>query len=184
MEKVFERCWTTGCGALKARLHNSITSIVVHRIEVSQEDPSYADDAEGIARFFRAHPVGVKATGGAMPYPLLIDSLGGVTQTVPLSRTTPHARTHNPTSIGVGVIGDFRIRAPSVAQRLTLVAVAVELLRDFGLTEAALVGHDELAGGSADPDKICPGNGLSLKDLRRDVSQALELPAERFRFIW
>ncbi len=65
-------------GDFGERRLGSITGIVVHRIEVSQEDASYGDTPPEVVRFFREHPVGVKAAGGRMPYPFLIDETNTV----------------------------------------------------------------------------------------------------------
>ena len=107
-----------------------------------------------------------------MPYPILIDARGDVTQTVPLTRITPHARSHNPSTVGVACIGDFRRRGLSTAQRDSLVGVCADLLARFALEADAIVGHDELAGASSDPSKECPGAGVSMIALRLDVAAA------------
>lgn len=178
-------CWADGCETLVARPKSQVTLLVVHRIEVSQEDASFSDTPPDVARFFRDHPVGQRATGGAMPYPLLIDAAGQVTQTVPLGRVTPHVRAYNPQALGVGVLGDFRTRPPTPAQYEALVRVLVGLARELGLAASAVVAHDELSGGSADPDKECPGRALSLAVVREAVAQALgQTQAEPLAFVW
>lgn len=168
------------------RPRSQVTQLVVHRIEVSQEDASFADSPVDVARFFRDHPIGKNATGGAMPYPILIDALGAVTQAVPLGRVTPHVRSYNPQSIGVGVLGDFRGRAPAREQYQALVRVLVGLVRELGLTPSAIFGHDELSGGSADPNKECPGRALPLPLLRETVARALvhAAPDPTDVFVW
>ena len=147
----------------------TIGGIVVHRIEVSQEDPGYSDSVEDTARFFREHEVGVKATGGEMPYPILILPDGEIVQALPLDRITPHARSHNPSSIGVACIGDFRKKPPEEEQYRALVVACASLLQQLKLDVQTLVGHDELVGGSSDPDKECPGRGNSMVHLREEV---------------
>ena len=173
-----------GIERLKAREHSEITGVIVHRIEVSQEDASYGDTPAEVARFFREHPIGVKATGGDMPYPILIDRDGVVTQTVPLRLVTPHAKAHNPRTVGVGVIGDFRKVPPPSLQRAAAIAVCAALLTRFGLTAEAISGHDELQGGSSDPDKICPGPGLSPDDVRNEVRAFLATQTAELAFVW
>lgn len=169
---------------LPLRAWGDVRGLVVHRIEVSQEDARYGDTPTEVARFFREHPVGIAATGGVMPYPLLIDARGEVTQTVPLRRVTPHARAHNPTSIGVGCIGDFRRKAPTAPQRDALVRVLAELCSWLELEPHTVRGHDELAFGSKDPDKECPGRGLPLERLRGDVAAAVGKGSRVFEFEW
>jgi hypothetical protein len=166
------------------RQRRDIEALVVHRIEVSQEDALFGDTPAEVARFFLEHPMGVKATGGVMPYPLLIAASGVVTQTVPLLRVTPHARAHNPRSLGVGLIGDFRQRPPPAPQRQALVELCAELLMALSLVPAAIVGHDELAGGSVDPDKECPGRFLPLEPLRIDVAGAMTGQAITAELVW
>lgn len=161
--------WSPGSERLETRTRKEITGLVIHRIEVSQEDPSFHDSPEEIARFFREHPIGVEATGGAMPYPLLIAPDGAVTQTLPLLQIAPHAAAHNPMTIGVGLVGDFRRVPPSAAQRRSLVQVCATLLVQLRLDCAAVYGHDELQHGSRDPDKECPGRMLPMAELRREI---------------
>lgn len=146
-----------------------IDRIIVHRIEVSQEDESFGDDPREIARFFREHPIGVKATGGSMPYPLVIERDGRITQTLPLDIASPHAKAYNQRAIGVACVGDFRTAAPSVAQYGALVSLCCDLLNRLHLDAEAIRGHDGLDGASSDPDKECPGRALSLPKLRSAV---------------
>src|SRR6185437_10827922 len=94
-------CWAPVQSGAVFRNPLKCDKIIVHRIEVSQEDATYSDAPADVARFFLQHPIGVKATGGAMPYPLLIDARGTCTQTLPLRVVTPHARHYNPQSFGV-----------------------------------------------------------------------------------
>jgi hypothetical protein len=173
-----------GVERLKAREPADVTGVIVHRIEVSQEDPSYGDTPNEVARFFREHPIGMKATGGDMPYPILVDRDGIVTQTVPLRFITPHAKAHNPGTVGVGVIGDFRTAPPSPRQRAAAVAVCAALLTHFDLEVEKISGHDELQGGSSDPDKICPGPGLAPADMRNEVRTFLATTTAELAFVW
>ncbi len=173
-----------GVERLKSRALADVTGVIVHRIEVSQEDPSYGDTPSEVARFFREHPVGLKATGGDMPYPLLVERDGQVTQTVPLRFVTPHAKAHNVRSVGVGVIGDFRNALPLPRQRAAAIAVCAALLTRFNLAVEAISGHDELQGGSNDPDKICPGSGLAPADVRDEVRALLATGAVELPFVW
>ncbi len=145
---------------------------------------TYGDTPEEVARFFREHPIGVKATGGDMPYPILIAADGTVTQTMPLGRVSPHAVKWNPTTVGVACIGDFRDRDVAPVQRQALVEVCAALLSDLGRGAEAMHGHDELSGGSRDPNKECPGRCLPLADLRRDVAQLLGSGVSLPRFVW
>ena len=166
------------------RSARSIDRIIVHRIEVSQEDPTFGDTPAEVIRFFATHPIGQKATGGKMPYPLLVSSCGVVTQCLPLGVVSMHARKFNQRAIGVALVGDFRNRAPSAPQRQTLIWVLAHLVRRLGLPVEAVCGHDALDGGSADPDKECPGRYLPLAPLRQDVAAALALGPMTLDFAW
>ncbi len=182
--QVCASCWAPGHDALPSRANAGVSGVVVHRIEVSQEDPLFLDTPAEVARFFREHPVGQRATGGSMPYPLLVDAAGTVTQTVPLWRVTPHARTYNATTVGVGVIGDFRARPTTPPQYAALVLVCASVLAELGLSADGLHGHDELSGGSADPNKECPGRHLPMARLREDVLAAMSGRPCSFAFVW
>lgn len=185
-EHIVQTLWVPGSDAMATRARQDIVGIVVHRIQVSQEDSAFHDTPTDIARFFAEHSVGRTATGGAMPYPILIAPDGVVTQTVPLACVTPHARQYNTTMVGVGCIGDFRHVPPSVAQRAALVSVCASLLQFFELPVTAIHSHDGLSGGSHDPDKICPGTYLPLPELQRDVAAILGMPApdQPYTFVW
>jgi len=184
MENTFEITWVGGDDALASRERHDVRGVIVHRIEVSQEDPTYGDNPGEVARFFRDHPIGRRATGGAMPYPILIDDAGIIFQTAPLSLITPHAVSHNPSTVGVACIGDFRTRSPSAAQTTALISVCASLLAQFDLPPEALHGHDELTGASHDPEKECPGKTLSMVALRRDVSEFIDRGGVPMTFNW
>lgn len=156
---------------LQRRDKKNITTLVVHRIEVSQEDRTYSDSAQDVVRFFLEHPIGVKATGGDIPYPLIVEPSGAVVQTVPLGCVTPHAVSHNPVGIGIACVGDFRRRPPSGPQKEALVTLCAQLIEALQLDIQALRGHDELVGGSRDPEKVCPGEFLSMQELRVAVAE-------------
>ena len=171
--------------AYPVRTRADCTGVVVHRIEVSQEDAAFSDTPTDVVRFFLEQPIGRKATGGKMPYPILVEADGTLTGILPLSCVTPHARAYNPTTIGVGCIGDFR-RAPlTAAARAALVPLLAELLHAIGRTSDDLFGHDELAGGSADPEKECPGRFLGMAALRQEVRAAMrDSVLGRLTFLW
>lgn len=169
--------------ALAHRSIDAIDRIVVHRIEVSQEDSSFADTAADTARFFLEHPLGRSATGGAIPYPVLIAKDGTIEQVVPFDRVTPHARIANVTGIGIGCIGDFRRSKPGPEQLDALVTVCASLCQTLELDVSAILGHDEISGGSHEPDKQCPGPALSMDALRERVKHA-RANGPALRFVW
>ena len=174
--------WATPQG--ERRAPGSIDRIIVHRIEVSQEDPSFGDQPSEVIRFFATHPIGQKATGGKMPYPLLLDARGIITQCLPLGLVSMHARKFNSRAIGLALVGDFRSKPPSAAQRRALVVVGAHLLHRLDLPVEALCGHDTLDGGSADPDKECPGHYLPMDALRADTAAALAVGPLALDFAW
>ncbi|MCK5690153.1 N-acetylmuramoyl-L-alanine amidase [Myxococcota bacterium] len=171
-------------GDFLPRDKTAIDRLIVHRIEVSQEDASFGDSAEETARFFIEHPIGVDATGGKMPYPLLIEKDGTLCQTVALQKITPHARSYNPTAIGVALVGDFRHEPPEPAQYNTLISTLAALAAELDLGSAAIVGHDELSGGSKDPEKQCPGAHLSMDEVRTEVARRLLAGLSDIKFNW
>lgn len=178
------RPWATGHDRLASRPLSRIEGVVVHRIEVSQEDKSFADTPADIDRFFHQHPIGMKATGGDMPYPILVDAIGVVTQTLPLRVCSPHAVAKNPTTIGVACIGDFRDREPAAAQWQALLHACALLCQQFSLPVEQVFAHDELPGASRDPDKICPGDGLPVTRLRQELGDVALGAAMQHTFTW
>ena len=176
--------WCTPSAARRRRTLREISAVVVHRIEVSQEDPHFRDTPRDVARFFAEHPVGRRATGGSMPYSLLVCPRGIVTQTVPLLQVTPHARLHNATTLGIGCLGDFRQRSPGRPQWRALFALSAYLLRCCNLGVQALRAHDELHEGSYDPDKECPGIFLSVAALRDEIAASGARRQHFFELVW
>lgn len=175
MEPLYAYVPVAGVERLARRQQADIRAVVIHRIQVSLEASDFDDSPAEIARFFREHPLGRSATGGDMPYPVLIDPDGRVLQTVPLRYITPHARHLNPTSIGLACIGDFRATPMASQQQQSLVNVCTAAVRAFALDAQAVVGHDELGGsGTRDPDKECPGRHVSMDALREAVHLHLQ----------
>lgn len=178
-----EFAWCSNVPTL-CRAAGQISEVVVHRIAVSQEDPAFQDTPQEVARFFAEHPIGVAATGGAMPYPLLVGPSGALVQTLALRLIAPHARAHNCQALGLGVIGDFRHQPPPPRQYAAVVQMCAAVLQCFGLSPAALMAHDVLLEGTADPNKICPGAHLPMDTLRRDVARARHHGACFLDFAW
>jgi hypothetical protein len=178
-------CWSKNLAAFTRRPLQDVRGIVVHRIEVSQEDSTFGDTPSEITRFFCEHPIGTHATGGKMAYPIVIEAGGQITQTVPLSCITPHAKLHNPTTIGIACVGDFRSAKLPQLQWRAVVKVCCELAHEFGFDADAIHGHDELIGGSSDPNKECPGRYLSMEALRSDIREQLKQPRSgEITFVW
>lgn len=164
-----------------------IQGFAVHRIGFEDWTIDRLEQASpvNIARRFIDDPEVAKYTGGELPYTFLIDGAGIWWQCLRLTDVGRHARRWNAPMVGVGVIGDFRRQPPQPMQRAALVDGLAEMLPALGidplgqawlgaLTAPRLAGHDELPGGSADTGKRCPGQHLSMRDLRRDVALSIE----------
>jgi hypothetical protein len=130
------------------------------------------DTAAQIALAYRGGcPEAAKATGGRMPYHLVILPNGIIEQAAPLDAVTPHARSWNHVAIGVAVIGDFRNETPSIEQWDALRKLAHTCSGWLG-GRLAVKGHDELAEARADKSKGCPGKGLDMEALRAEILEA------------
>lgn len=172
--------------------------VAVHRIWFDDWDLGVSRTAVEIARRFIDDMLIRKYTGGEQPYHFLVDDVGRWWQVLPLEDVGKHARRWNHEALGVGVIGDFRKQAPTAMQRAALVENLAALCLACGINPnqshsvattldsgtlgrvmvPALCGHDEMPGGSADPNKKCPGRFLSMDDLRRDVAWEMQRPSQ------
>lgn len=100
--------------------------------------------------------------GGRIPYHFLLRADGVVDQLCEVGDMTPHAGTWNQHSVATAIVGDPRHRPLTPRQWETL-GEWVPLWTAWG---AMPRGHDELAGGSEDPSKVCPGPLAELAALR------------------
>lgn len=139
-------------------------AVVIHRCGLGET-------AEEIAAVYAQHPEAGRVTGYQMPYTVVVERDGTVSQALRLGDYGPHARAWSTMAIGVAVVGDFRKHPPTQAQYDSLLAVAHIFSGWVGGADRVL-GHDELDGGSHDPDKQCPGIGLDMHRLRHDVRLA------------
>jgi len=129
-------------------------------------------NAAAIADGYRTVPDAARATGGRMPYALVVGADGTIEQSALLTDVTPHVRSWNPVAIGVGVVGDFRAAGPQVSQYDALVWLCARLaLLVGGVTRVK--GHDELDGATSWVGKRCPGEYLPMRQLRADVRDAI-----------
>jgi hypothetical protein len=174
---------------------SQLRRIAIHRCG---RDMRYGINLGGTAVEICAHYTGrnkkypevAKATGKEVPYTFMIGGdlgdpqwNGVVWQTLPIYDIGKHARRWSERCVGIGVIGDARIKPPSRKQRDALIDLCVELCLLFdidplGVDEDThlpyLVAHDELPGGSKDPDKLCPGDLLPMNEVRRDVASTIK----------
>ncbi|RMG10979.1 MAG: N-acetylmuramoyl-L-alanine amidase [Deltaproteobacteria bacterium] len=137
----------------------------------------FSDTPEGMAEFYRV----VMAWAPPAPYALYVHR-GVLYQLAPLTWVTPHAKAWNERAVALAVAGDFR-RAPIPPEDWrALVSGTAAVCQAFGwdpeerFGEAKLpriAGHTELPGGTADPEKSCPGAGLDLPRLRAACRELL-----------
>jgi N-acetyl-anhydromuramyl-L-alanine amidase AmpD len=111
-------------------------------------------------------------TGRRMPYHFVISSSGVVSQCVSLSIKAPGAIKLNPAGIQVALEGDFRKKAPSVAQALAVADLVTELLS--WKPTLRVVGHTDSAGASNDANKICPGKHLVPANVKLAATALLD----------
>lgn len=149
-----------------------IDLIIVHRIRLQLEDYNEPLNAWQAVRMYREHDELAKAFGRS-PYTFWIFSetdkhlWARVEQVVPLAYRTPHARTYNDQSVGIGVYGDFRHQdgTPGIIRATEM--LCARLLAIYPC--AKVVRHDELKDppASSDPNKVCPGFGLPVHEIAK-----------------
>ena len=143
---------------------SKISTLAVHRI-----GKSLGEDAITICRRFIDDPKVAKYTGAEVPYTFIIGEAGTIWQCLPVSDYGAHARRWNVHALGVACIGDFRVHNMPAVQYSQLLRLCVVL--NFGFKKGLdIKGHDELPGGSSDPNKRCPGARLDMQSLRWHVA--------------
>lgn len=149
-----------------------IDLIIVHRIRLQLEGYNEPLNAWQAVRMYREHDELAKAFGRS-PYTFWIFSEPGkqlwaqVEQVAPLAYRTPHARTYNDQSVGIGVYGDFRHQDGTPG---TIKATEMLCARLLALYPGAnVVRHDgpKNPPASSDPNKVCPGPGLPVSGIAR-----------------
>lgn len=133
--------------------------VVVHRCTMGS-------DVASIASGYRISPEARAATAGQMPYHFVVGVDGVIEQARPLTAVTPHARQYNSRGIAVAAVGDFRLAGPPDVQYYALSQLCAYLLVWTHLTPDAVRGHTELPNASRVRGKVCPGEHLSMGDLR------------------
>ena len=145
-----------------------IDTIAVHRV-----GKSLGEDAITICRRFIDDPDVARYTGREVPYGFIIGAGGTIWQCLPISDVGAHARRWNKRAVGVACIGDFRKHEMPTIQRGSLIKLLAVL--QFGFPrDLAIKGHDELPGGSSNPNKKCPGDKLSMDAVRNSVWDYLD----------
>lgn len=157
-----------GLHRYRLRHRRDIQGIAIHRFGLE-----LADSACGILAFYRANP---EWTGGQMPYTLVFHQDGRIEQALKLSEVGPHARRWSAPMIGCAFLGDFRKHPPTRAQWTAAVDVFANISAWLGLVN--IKRHDQLPGGSSDPNKKCPGEFFNVEDLALEVSESTKLLGE------
>lgn len=152
------------------RLLDVIDTVALHRIGAS-----LGHDAPTICARFIKDPEVVKYTGGEVPYTFFVFSDGCIQQALPLSDVGRHARVWNTQATGIAFHGDFREHPPTALQREAGLWLCSVLARGLSLGAAAFRAHDELPGGSGNPNKRCPGDLFEIKEFRATLSDELLL---------
>jgi len=130
---------------------------VIHRWSID------GADAKSIADIERTMP----ALGSRMTYTFVVRPHGLIEQALPLDVLGWHAKGYSRTWVGIVCVGDFRHHPMPPVQYDSLVDLLAMLSQRRGSINVR--GHDQLDGGSADPNKECPGRLLSIPDLHESV---------------
>ena len=164
-----------------------IDTLVVHRCGKDLiYNHDFGDTAQEICDVFLGrvpkYAAVARAVGSKVPYSFIIGGNLGASQwdgvlwqCLPMHVIGPHARAWNSRGIGIGIIADPRKQEPSEAQRATLVRLLALLCMGLRLdASVAIRSHDSLVEGSTDTRKRCPGDLLSMTEIRTDVVDAME----------
>ena len=152
-----------------------INTLAYHRVGIDKKyNLLLGLDAVTICQRFIHDPEVAKYTGAEVAYTFLIGGADGlpehdgvIWQCLPVADIGRHAGRWNIPAIGVGCIGDFRVDPPSKKQRASAIRLGSFLEECFGKLD--IRGHDELAGGSSDPNKKCPGAYFNMSTLRTEI---------------
>lgn len=170
--------------------------IIVHRTISVDADKDGDRDFDDVIRFFTQDPEGVatvavagsyaskgpliknwRAHGipavyqgkGFVPYHVLVDSKGGVAQTLDLAFVGAHAGSWNDRSVAVAVVSDPRTEEPTPAMVTACTDVIAQLIALY--PGAVVVDHDFVNKMIGAPHKGCVG---ALFPLRSVVARAAE----------
>ena len=151
-----------------------ITKIFIHRVGVDLKTKRKVGDGEtgpSIAKAFQRDPIG-KWTGYANPYTFYMNDVGHVWQALPLDEVGAHARAFNRKGVGIGCIGDFRVKSPTDDMWGGLLVLCEYLLRGLALQPWDVIGHTEAGrAATASPEKACPGDKFDLDFFRSELAQ-------------
>ena len=161
---------------------HKIDHLIVHRFGPGIHD-RIVRDAEAVGAEFRRmgkYDAG-PATGGRMGYNLVYNphTPGVAFQGLRLGEAGAHTATpkgavrgYNTRSIGLAILRDMRHDALDEEQFEDVVALCGDIHYYFAKVCGSVLvisGHDEIPGGSKDPNKACPGKLLVMDKLRQGV---------------
>jgi len=132
-----------------------------------------AHDAAGYARFFR----GLAAVGNIMPYTALYWPNGSVSQCLPFNRIGWHARRYSRKYLGLGIVGDTRIRPPTDEQMESV----LKTLWWCSMQRGGVVdtfGHTEKQDATSWNGHQCPGRFVDMDEVRAAVLARVQASPE------
>ena len=169
--------------------------IILHRITIGKGVKDIVDffteDYEGVAtvtvsptskrldamREWRREGVPQWAKAASfVPYNYLVDKDGEIHKMLEDDARGAHCAGFNNTSIGVGIVGDFRKDLPTGAQVLSVKKLCRNLLWRYqkDLESDAIHSHDEMLTMKNKNTKNCPGTFFPVDEVREWAQLALE----------
>lgn len=176
-------------GIQQQRDFESLEGLMIHRCGVDMKTGTVLGyDAKSVIREFLGlpgalYPEVAQATGGQNAYTFLIGGNlgpptfdGRIWQALPIDEVGHHGRRFSVPYVGIGLIFDGRVAAPSEAQYNALVDLCAAICAAWMWNPYSdIKGHGEVAGshgGNKAPGKsaACPGDLLNMNHLRDDVA--------------
>jgi hypothetical protein len=168
------------------RTIDSIDGVMIHRVGVDLEAKLLIGyDAVSICDAFTGRDpkweAVAKVTGSQNPYTFFVGGSvgpdefdGKIWQALRIDEIGHHARKFSKRYIGIGMIGDFRVRPPSERQWLAACDLCADLCLFLGRVTSRVIGHGEMPGahgGEKAPGMpaACPGDLLSMSAFRSAV---------------
>ena len=153
----------TAVGAIMNRM-TTVRHITVHHDGM---DPFFATDRASVAAHLELIRQLHRRRGwGDIGYHFAVDRAGRVWEGRPLMYQGAHVKDHNPGNIGIVVLGNFEMQAPTRAQLAAVRAQLNALMRIYDVPTGRVHTHQEWAGAAT----LCPGGRLQhdLESLRRN----------------
>ncbi|MFM7053059.1 MAG: peptidoglycan recognition family protein [Planctomycetota bacterium] len=132
-----------------------VTAMTVHHD--GMDDLVTTSAPRDMAARIERYRVGHRARGwGDIGYHLVIDRGGAVWQGRSVLWQGAHVKDHNEGNIGVLVMGNFEVQAPTSVQVATLGRVIADLRRVYRIPASRVMTHREWQGAQT----LCPGRAL------------------------